>query len=167
MVVNRGSSLARVTQGGPSRSQESTFTPGCGARLPGCGGGAAALGPTASGPDSHNALREELAAAGTRTRNDPPACCLRGLKSSGPLSRNARLSVPLPLAEAWLCSKGTREHQGRQGAKGRWGTHGCQVPPSQGCCCLLTHKETEAQSSHWEVTDRGLEPGPAFLPPPG
>lgn len=44
--VNKGSSPAQVTQGGPSRSRESTFTPGWGARLPGCGGGAAALGRT-------------------------------------------------------------------------------------------------------------------------
>ena len=86
-------------------------------------------------PDSHNALRS------WQQREKTPACCLQGLKSSGPLSRKARHSALLPQPGAfWLCSKGTREDKARQGVKGRWGTHGCQVLPS-GVAPACLHKK--------------------------
>lgn len=78
--------------GGQSRSRESTFTPGCGARLPGWGVKAGQQGPTAltqtaTMPHCDTALgfrttSELLAGARVSTKSNLSACSFQGLKAS-------------------------------------------------------------------------------------
>ena len=166
--MNRGSSLARVTQGRAVLGPGVHFHPRVWGTLPGvqCQGPTASI-PPAMMPSHDTDLPEGLAAAGTGPYQ--PACSLRGMKSAGYLSRNAPLSSLLPRARAWLCSKGTREDERRQGVKGRWGTHSCQALPSQWChfilqAALRVHTRKLRLRGHQEVTDWGLAPSlPLFL----
>lgn len=166
--MNRGSSLARVTQGRAVLGPGIHFHPRVWGTLPGvqCQGPTASI-PPAMMPSHDTDLPEGLAAAGMGPYQ--PACSLRGMKSAGYLSRNAPLSSLLPRARAWLCSKGTREDERRQGVKGRWGTHSCQALPSQWChfilqAALRVHTRKLRLRGDQEVTDWGLAPSlPLFL----
>lgn len=132
--------------GGQSRSWESAFTPGCGARLPGWGVKAGQQGPTAltqtaTIPHCDTVLGfrttlELLARARVSTKSYLSACSFQGVKASdsAPPERPSCLPSLFGLGPGQLWEE---RGQGRVSSVGRQPRHSCQVLPSLGLCHFI------------------------------